>query len=107
MSTKTTKSTRASRPKTHEAQFKGKKVRVTVPENEESELFAAIREELSPGAVAAIVAYLQPVATKDPNVNREIEWFADQLVEILGGGEAQNRIVEELGLYHEMPPLQT
>jgi hypothetical protein len=86
------------RQETYEAEVKGKKVRVTVPENDESGLFAAIREHVSPHAVAAIVSYLQPVSTKSGAVNKEIEWFSGQLVELLGGYEQQTRLAEELGL---------
>ena len=48
--------------KTYEATMGGKKVRVTVPENsEEVELLMhAIQDNLSPQAVATIIAYLQP-----------------------------------------------
>jgi hypothetical protein len=72
--------------------------KVTVPENDEQDLFDAIREQMSPHAVAAIVAYLQPVRTNNPDVDRQVQWFADQLVELVGGGEAQARLAEELGL---------
>ena len=86
------------RLETYEAEVKGKKVRVTVPENDESGLFDAIREHVSPHAVAAIVSYLQPVSTRNPAVNKEVEWFSEQLVELLGGYEQQTRLAEELGL---------
>ena len=57
-----------------------------------------VKDNLSPEAVAAIVSYLQPVATRDSGVNKEIEWFSGQLVESLGGYDQQNRLAEELGL---------
>jgi hypothetical protein len=72
--------------------------KVTVPENDEQDLFDAIHEQLSPHAVAAIVAYLQPVATKDSGVNKQVAWFSDRLIEVLGGHEQQSRLAEELGL---------
>jgi hypothetical protein len=56
----------------------------------------AIREHISPQAVAAIVAWLQPAHTNNPNVNREVRWFADQLAEMLG--PELNPLTEELGL---------
>jgi hypothetical protein len=86
------------RPETYEAEVKGKKVRVTVPENDESGLFDAIREQISPHAVAAIVSYLQPVSTRNSAVNKEVAWFSEQLVELLGGYEQQTRLANELGL---------
>jgi len=72
--------------------------KVTVPANDEQDLFDAVREQLGPHAVAAIVAYLQPVHTNDANVDRQVQWFADQLVELVGGSEHQARLAEELGL---------
>ena len=57
-----------------------------------------LRDNLSPQAVAAIVAYLQPARTNNPNVDREVQWFAQQLRELLGGSEHQARLAEELGL---------
>lgn len=78
----------------------GKKVRVTIPENPDlvEQMKDAIRDHLSPEAVAAIVAYLQPVSTKDQSVNKEIAWFSQKLAEMLGGYENQSRLAEELGL---------
>jgi len=93
-----TSMTRASRPETYEVEVAGKKVRVTVPENDESDLFAAIREQISPGAVAAIASCLQANRTNNPDVDRQVRWFRDQLCEMLGGYEQQSRLAEELGL---------
>jgi hypothetical protein len=69
-----------------------------VPENDESELFDAIREQLSPHAVASIVAYLQPARTNNQDVDRQVAWFAEELVKLLGGHEQQAQLAEELGL---------
>ncbi len=61
------------RPETYEVTREdGTKVRVTVPENDEQELFDAMREQLSPHAVAAIVSYLQPARTNNSDVDRQI-----------------------------------
>ena len=57
-----------------------------------------LRDNLSPEAVAAIVSYLQPVSTRDSAVNKEVAWFSEQLVELLGGYEQQTRLANELGL---------
>ncbi len=86
------------RPKTYETTYRGQKVRVTVPENDSAELFDHIREQLSPEAVAAIVAWLQPAHTNDPQVDRQVRWFADQLVQLLGGNDNFARLMDELGL---------
>ena len=50
---------------TYEADHKGRKVRVTVPENDEQDLFDAIREQLSPEAVASIAAHLAGASTNN------------------------------------------
>ena len=62
-----------------------------------------IRDNLSPEAVATIIAFLQPAAFyKPPNeaamqALRQVEWLADTLTEMLGVDE-HNRLMEELGL---------
>ncbi|HOD84782.1 MAG TPA: hypothetical protein PKG77_25480 [Phycisphaerae bacterium] len=89
---------RRNRPETYEAEVNGKKVRVTVPENDESDLFAAVREQMSPHAVAAIVSFLQPVRTNNSDVDRQVHWFAEELTKLVGGYEQQSRLAEELGL---------
>ena len=92
-----------SRPETFEVpRPDGSKVRVTVPEDDPAEPAKELRDLLadcmSPQAVAAIVAYLQPVRTNNPDVDRQVHWFAEQLVKLLGGDKEQNRLAEELGL---------
>ena len=72
--------------------------KVTVPENDEQDLFDAVREQLSPHAVAAIASCLQINRTSNPDVDRQVRWFHDQLCEMLGGYEEQSRLAEELGL---------
>jgi hypothetical protein len=91
---------RREKVKTYEAKLGGKKVRVTVPENtEETELLMqAIQDNLSPEAVATIIAYLQPVGVKDAKVQREVEWFSEKLVETVGGNAALNQLMDEVGL---------
>jgi len=83
------------RPRRYDA---GNGRKVTVPENDEQDLFDAVGEQLSPHAVATIVAFLQPARTNNPDVDRQVHWFAEQLVELLGGNEQQSRLAEELGL---------
>jgi spore coat polysaccharide biosynthesis protein SpsF (cytidylyltransferase family) len=89
---------RRKRPDTYEADINGKKVRVTVPENDESELFDAVREQLSPEAVASIISHLQGARTNNQDVDRQVHWFAEELAKLLGGYEQQSRLAEELGL---------
>jgi len=89
-----------NRPTTYEADAGDGKVRVTVPEDPKPEdvLADAIRDNLSPKAVATVVSYLRTVRTDDADVDDEVRWFAEQFTEMLGGGEAQNRLAEEVGL---------
>ncbi len=61
-------------------------------------LVDAMRENLSPEAVAAIAYWLQPATTNNDDVNRELRWFSQQLTQVLGGSKQQSRIAEELGL---------
>jgi hypothetical protein len=62
-----------------------------------------IRDNLSPEAVAAIIAFLQPAAFYKPTNQdaqralMQVEWFADTLTEMLGAQE-HNRLMDELGL---------
>jgi len=88
------------RPKTYEADAGDRKVRVTVPEDPKPEdvLADAVRDNLSPKAVATVVSYLRTASTNDADVDAQVAWFAEQLVEALGGYEAQNRLAEEVGL---------
>ena len=88
------------RPETYEATTNGKKVRVTVPENQDPAALMreAIRDQLSPHAVAAIASCLQINRTNDADVDRQVRWFHGQLCELLGGHEQQSRLAEELGL---------
>lgn len=62
-----------------------------------------IRGNLSPEAVASIIAFLQPAAFYRPanegamQALRQVEWFANTLTDMLGV-EEHNRLMEELGL---------
>lgn len=61
-------------------------------------LVDALRDNLSPEAVATIASWLQPARTNDENVDREVRWFTEQLAQALGGWDQQSRLAEELGL---------
>ena len=84
--------------KTYPANFQGRQVRVTVPDNnDENILLAAIRENLSPQAVTAMAAYLQTVQTKNAAVNQEVAWLTKELIKLLGVAQ-YNAMLEEIGL---------
>ena len=94
------KRARTETGKVYDAEVCGKKRRVTVPQAHSPEdlLTDALRENLSPHAVAAIAAYLQPVHTMDPEVVRQVRWFAELLIRAVGGQDELNRLCEEVGL---------
>ena len=65
---------------------------------DEQVLFDALKDNLSPQAVAAIVAYLQPANTSNPEVDRQLRWLSDRLTDLVGGPEHLDRLTDELGL---------
>jgi hypothetical protein len=117
-------SMKRKRPKTYEADFRGKKVRVTVPERHDDPAEAqaqrqhvqagghasvaysgdavevlrdVLKDNLSPQAVAVIAGHLHGmVNTKSDAVNREVAWFTEQLLDMVG--DQYNALCEEAGL---------
>ena len=90
---------RRDKPKTYPVEVDGRKTRVTVPDSEEHDALRDwLSENLTPQAVATIVAFLQPVHTDDQDVDEQVCWFSERLVEAVGGYEAQSRLAEEVGL---------
>lgn len=77
----------------------GRTVRLTVPEDPASEelLLDALRDNLSPHAIATIVSYLQPARTNNPQVDRQVTWFREQLFNMLGAA-GFDEACAELGL---------
>ena len=90
-------------PPTHEAEFKGRKVSVTVPENDrpEDRLDDALKENLSPVAVAALANAVR-VHVNGRRTNREVRgqlaWLADRLVKLVGGEQAYHDLLKEASL---------
>ena len=97
---------RRKRPETYEAEVNGKKVRVTVPPRHETVAYSGdakdvlsdiLRDNLSPQAVAVIAGHLHGmVNTKNKSVNREVAWFTEQLLDMVG--DDYNALCEEVGL---------
>lgn len=85
--------------KTYPVNFKGRHLRVTIPENpnDQEMLFSAIKDNLSPQAVVAIAAHLQGAQTKNEAVTKEVAWFTQELIKMLGV-EQYNAMLEEIGL---------
>jgi len=61
-------------------------------------LLDAIRDNMSPQACAAMVMYLQGANTKNAAVNREVQWFAGELANLVGGGDALLNLANEIGI---------
>ena len=74
--------------------------RCTVPENDRTDpLVKALKDNLSPEAVAAIAAYLQVRGMLvNAKVRKEIDWFERVCTDAVGGDEAWNTLVENMGL---------
>lgn len=94
MKTATTTKTR------RHARADGKIVGIAVPQAPKPEevMVDAIRECLSPEAIATIIAYLQPVNVDDAKAQRQVEMFSDRLTEAVGGSDRFNRLMERVGL---------
>jgi hypothetical protein len=60
-------------------------------------LKAALKESLSPQAIAIMAAHLDCVTGTDEAVS-EVYWFRRQLTDLVGGAEAMNALFEEVGL---------
>ena len=85
-------------PDTHTAQrADGREVQVTALSSSEK-LTAAMRDLFSPEGIAGLAAYLQNPQTKDDSANRQIRWFRDLLVEMVGGHEHLGRLYDEIGI---------
>lgn len=73
--------------------------RVSVPESDEA-MLDAMAAELSPQAVAVIATRAnrsrQPTICPDLDVERQVQWFAEKLIERLGGKQACKRLLKEL-----------
>jgi hypothetical protein len=69
-----------------------------LPGSDEQDLFAGVREQLSPHAIASIVSHIQGSQTNNQDVDRQVRWFAEELCKLLGGYERQAKLAEELGL---------
>jgi len=94
----------ARKVKTYEVEVDGRKARVTVPKRVEvayageatEVLRDVLRDSLSPEAVAIVAACVDPEVVKDAKVAREVKWFRDLLVKMVGSEEAIDRVCAEL-----------
>ena len=59
----------------------------------------AIQFNMSPEAVALMIAHLQDTPCDDNrDAENQVEWFVQQLIEVVGGTEALNHLFEEIGV---------
>ena len=94
-----TKRTETTKPRaTRKTTGSGGSTRQARPANNVEPLLAALRDHLSPGAVALLASCLGVARANDPNVEREVFWLRDTLIENLLGGEEYCRLLDELGL---------
>jgi hypothetical protein len=86
--------------KTDQTTIDGQRRRVTVHDSDDDAILNAMAEELSPNAVALIAIRLRRggrgPGRRGTGVEREVRWFADMLMDRLGGFEACAELVDEL-----------
>ena len=66
--------------------------------NDVDQLLAAIRDHLSPSAVALLASCIGIARANDPDAERQVFWLRDRLIEDLLGGAEYSRLLDELGL---------
>ena len=67
-------------------------------EAKNSALQDAIRDALSPEAVALAASELLLARCDDEEVDLEVRWLAEQLIDLLGGNEAFGQTCRGIGL---------
>jgi len=93
----------SDKPKTYKhTRPDGTTVRVTVPDDPKPEemLIDAIRDNISPHAVALIAAKCQPCYGKGDagqSAEREVAWFTEMLIEMVGISEYE-RLCDDVGV---------
>ena len=63
-----------------------------------SVLQRCIQDALSPEAVALAASYLLTARCDDEEVDLEVRWFAEQLIELLGGDEVFSQTCKGIGI---------
>ncbi len=59
--------------------------------------YSLLRDEFTPETLACIAAQLEP-DYGGKNERRQVEYFRDKLIELLGGDDAYDKICNEVGL---------
>lgn len=57
-----------------------------------------LRDNMSPQAVALMIAHLQTCDTHKGPAAKEVAWFVEVLTETVGGVDAVNDLFEEVGV---------
>jgi len=74
------------------------------PETHDRDLGDVLKDNLSPETVAAIATIILSringgdTPTRNRRVNKELSWFGQELVDLVGGPEECLRLTEEAGL---------
>jgi hypothetical protein len=63
-----------------------------------AEMEGAIRDAMSPQAVALMIAYLQGATCKDKQATRGVEWFVEVLTNTVGGPDGVSSLFDEIGV---------
>jgi len=63
-----------------------------------SALQRCIQDALSPEAVSLAASYLLTARCDDEEVDLEVRWFAEQLIELLGGDEVFSQTCKGIGI---------
>jgi hypothetical protein len=58
----------------------------------------AIRDAMSPQAVALMIAHLQGATCKDKQAVKGVEWFVEVLTNTVGGPDAVSSLFDEIGV---------
>lgn len=76
----------------------------SAPESDDRDLGDVLKDNLSPETVAAIATIVLSringgdTPTRNRRVNKELSWFGQELVDLVGGPEECHRLTEEIGL---------
>ena len=58
----------------------------------------AIREEMTPQAIALTIAYLQGAKAPHQSATTEVGWLCDRLTELVGGPKMLSKLFDEIGV---------
>ena len=69
---------------------------------DEADLLAALQDNFTPHAIAAMASLLSTavatIGTNAPEIDSELTWFSNELMTLLGGQPAWAKLGQEIGL---------